>query len=128
DLRSGGADPPTPSAMTVFAAGAGWTAAPVPTCAVHGVVLRCRPSRRAGGVRMQWGTLVATLGGAVIAISGTVLADRLRTRQEVDRGLGARRREAYIDFIAAAGAAHTQLRRLRPLTPPPTWSRPAARP
>ncbi|WP_392876543.1 CchlQ [Streptomyces sp. LN499] len=61
---------------------------------------------------MEWGTLVATLGGAVIAISGTVLADRLRTRQEVDRGLGARRREAYIDFIAAAGAAHTQLRRL----------------
>ncbi|MGW3738323.1 CchlQ [Streptomyces sp. NPDC005148] len=48
----------------------------------------------------------------MIAISGTVLADRLRTRQEVDRGLGARRREAYIDFIAAAGAAHTQLRRL----------------
>ena len=61
---------------------------------------------------MEWGTLVATLGGAVIAISGTVLADRLRTRQEADRGLGARRREAYIDFIAAAGAAHTQLRRL----------------
>ncbi|MER7813568.1 CchlQ [Streptomyces sp900116325] len=61
---------------------------------------------------MEWGTLVATLGGAVIAISGTVLADRLRTRQEADRGLGARRREAYIEFIAAAGAAHTQLRRL----------------
>lgn len=71
------------------------------------------PSEPAGrGVGVEWGTLVATLGGAVIAISGTVLADRLRTRQEVDRGLGARRREAYIDFIAAAGAAHTQLRGL----------------
>ncbi|MER5866518.1 CchlQ [Kitasatospora sp. NPDC002040] len=56
--------------------------------------------------------MVATLGGAVIAISGTVLADRLRTRQETDRGLDARRREVYTDFISAAGTAHTQLRRL----------------
>ncbi len=61
---------------------------------------------------MEWGTLVATLGGAMIAISGTLLADRLRTRHEDDRGLGARRREVYIDFITAAGTAHTQLRRL----------------
>ncbi|MFF9868291.1 CchlQ [Streptomyces sp. NPDC013953] len=61
---------------------------------------------------MEWLTLVATLGGAVIAISGTVLADRLRTRQETDRGLGARRREVYIDFISAAGMAHTRLREL----------------
>ncbi|GGX18862.1 hypothetical protein GCM10010353_37560 [Streptomyces chryseus] len=61
---------------------------------------------------MEWGTLVATLGGAVIAISGTVLADQLRTRHEDDRGLGSRRREVYIDFIAAAGSAHTRLRRL----------------
>lgn len=72
------------------------------------------PTQLAGGVgvRVEWGTLVATLGGAVIAISGTVLADRLRTRHEDDRGLGARRREVYIDFIAAAGTAHAQLRRL----------------
>lgn len=61
---------------------------------------------------MDWGTLVATLGGAVIAISGTLLADHLRTRHEDDRGLGARRREVYIDFIASAGTAHTQLREL----------------
>ncbi|GAA1188028.1 hypothetical protein F4556_001058 [Kitasatospora gansuensis] len=58
---------------------------------------------------MEWGTLVATLGGAVIAISGTVLADRLRNRHEDDRGLGARRREVYTAFIAAAGTTHTQL-------------------
>ncbi|WP_028815281.1 hypothetical protein [Streptomyces flavidovirens] len=61
---------------------------------------------------MQWGTLVATLGGGLIAIAGTVLADRLRTRQEHRRGLQARRRDVYAEFIAAAGAAHTELRRL----------------
>ncbi|WP_405020307.1 CchlQ [Kitasatospora sp. NBC_00070] len=56
--------------------------------------------------------MVATLGGAVIAISGTVLADRMRNRHEVDRGLDARRREVYTAFIAAAGTAHTQLVKL----------------
>ncbi|MEV7672835.1 CchlQ [Streptomyces sp. NPDC088752] len=61
---------------------------------------------------MEWGTLVATLGGGLIAIAGTVLADRLRTRQEHRRGLQERRREVYTEFIAAAGAAHTELRRL----------------
>ncbi|MFI2367678.1 hypothetical protein [Streptomyces sp. NPDC018833] len=45
-------------------------------------------------------------------MSGTVLADRLRTRHEDDRGLAARRREVYIEFIAAAGTAHSRLRRL----------------
>lgn len=63
-------------------------------------------------MRVEWGTLVATLGGAVIAMSGTVLADRLRNRHEVDRGLGERRREVYTEFIAAAGTAHAELRRL----------------
>ncbi|MGW3557219.1 CchlQ [Streptomyces sp. NPDC000963] len=61
---------------------------------------------------MEWGTLAATLGGGLIAIAGTVLADRLRTRQEHRRGLQERRREVYTEFIAAAGAAHTELRRL----------------
>ncbi|OEJ30411.1 CchlQ [Streptomyces subrutilus] len=61
---------------------------------------------------MEWGTLVATLGGGLIAIGGTVLADRLRTRQEHRRGLQERRRDVYTEFIAAAGAAHTELRRL----------------
>ncbi|GAU70573.1 hypothetical protein SSP35_20_00690 [Streptomyces sp. NBRC 110611] len=61
---------------------------------------------------MEWGTLVATLGGGLIAIGGTVLADRLRTRQEHRRGLQGRRRDVYTEFIVAAGAAHTELRRL----------------
>lgn len=61
---------------------------------------------------MDWGTLAATISGAVIAICGTVLADRLRTRHDDDRGLQGRRREAYIGFITAAGVANTQLRQL----------------
>ncbi|MBY8885364.1 CchlQ [Streptomyces sp. PTM05] len=61
---------------------------------------------------MEWGTLVATLGGAVIAMSGTLLADRVRARGEDDRGLGSRRREVYLDFIAATGVAHARLREL----------------
>ncbi|MER7763173.1 CchlQ [Streptomyces sp. NPDC097619] len=61
---------------------------------------------------MEWGTLVATLGGGLIAIGGTVLADRLRTRQEHRRGVQTRRREVYTEFIAAAGLAHTELRQL----------------
>ncbi|WP_189554661.1 CchlQ [Streptomyces lavendofoliae] len=61
---------------------------------------------------MEWGTLAATLGGGLIAIAGTVLADRLRTRQEHRRGLQARRRDVYTEFITAAGTAHTELRRL----------------
>lgn len=62
--------------------------------------------------QVDWGTLLATLGGAGIAISGTVLADHLRGRREDDRGLEGRRRDVYIAFIAAAGAAHTRLREL----------------
>ncbi|MEV6108977.1 CchlQ [Streptomyces sp. NPDC051940] len=61
---------------------------------------------------MDWGTLAATCGGAVIAISGTVLADRLRNRHEDDRGLEGRRRQVYIEFVSAAGLAHTRLREL----------------
>jgi hypothetical protein len=64
------------------------------------------------GAAVEWGTLLATLGGAVIAISGTVLADRLRTGRDEDRSLGVRRREVYLGFIAAAGEAHTRLRQL----------------
>jgi hypothetical protein len=61
---------------------------------------------------VDWGTLAATVSGAVIAICGTVLANWLRTRHDDDRGLQVRRREVYIEFISAAGAAHTQLRQL----------------
>ncbi|MEU8915328.1 CchlQ [Streptomyces nigrescens] len=61
---------------------------------------------------MDWGTLVATLGGGGIAISGTVLADYLRHRHERDRGAEARRREVYIEFISAAGVCHARLRQI----------------
>ncbi|MGP3683223.1 hypothetical protein ACTVZO_00640 [Streptomyces sp. IBSNAI002] len=45
------------------------------------LVLRALSEHRSGD-GMERGTLVATLGGGLIAIAGTVLADRLRTRQE----------------------------------------------
>ncbi|MFJ9416921.1 MULTISPECIES: CchlQ [unclassified Streptomyces] len=61
---------------------------------------------------MDWGTLVATVSGGLMAISGTVLADRLRQRHETDRGSEARRRAVYIEFITAAGVCHTRLRRI----------------
>ncbi|GFE19473.1 hypothetical protein Sgleb_75200 [Streptomyces glebosus] len=61
---------------------------------------------------MDWGTLVATLGGGGIAISGTVLADYLRHRHESDRGAETRRRAVYIEFISAAGVCHARLRQL----------------
>ncbi|MGW7517764.1 CchlQ [Streptomyces sp. NPDC054796] len=61
---------------------------------------------------MDWGTLVATIGGGCVAISGTVLADHLRHRHEDDRGAGERRRTVYIEFIAAAEAGHARLRQL----------------
>ncbi|MEU9114598.1 CchlQ [Streptomyces sp. NPDC048483] len=61
---------------------------------------------------MDWGTLVATVSGGSIAITGTVLADYLRNRREQDHGVEARRRAVYIEFIAAAGACHTRLRQI----------------
>ncbi|NBE50968.1 CchlQ [Streptomyces boluensis] len=61
---------------------------------------------------MDWGTLVATVSGAVIAISGTVMADALRNRHDKDRTVEARRRTVYNEFIAAAGTCHARLRTL----------------
>ncbi|MBT2489502.1 CchlQ [Streptomyces sp. ISL-96] len=61
---------------------------------------------------MDWGTLVATVSGGSIAITGTVLADYLRHRREDDRGVGARRRAVYIEFISAAGVCHARLRHI----------------
>ncbi|MFE7483830.1 CchlQ [Streptomyces sp. NPDC012600] len=61
---------------------------------------------------MDWGTLVATVGGGFIAISGTVLADHLRQRHEKDRGAAERRRAVYIEFISAVGECHSRLRQI----------------
>ncbi|MET8678604.1 CchlQ [Streptomyces sp. NPDC004647] len=61
---------------------------------------------------MDWGTLVATVSGGSIAISGTVLADYLRHRHEDDRGVGEQRRAVYIQFITAAEACHARLRQI----------------
>ncbi|MGX1884997.1 CchlQ [Streptomyces sp. NPDC055287] len=61
---------------------------------------------------MDWGTLIATVSGGFIAISGTVLADHLRHRHEDDRGVGERRRAVYIEFITAAEACHARLRQI----------------
>ncbi|WP_263166758.1 CchlQ [Streptomyces sp. SCSIO ZS0520] len=61
---------------------------------------------------MDWGTLVATASGGLLAVTGTVLADYLRHHHEDDRGLEERRRALYLDFIAAAGACHTRLREI----------------
>lgn len=61
---------------------------------------------------MDWGTLVATVSGGSIAISGTVLADYLRRRHEDEAGVGSRRRTVYIEFITAAGSCHARLREI----------------
>ncbi|WP_371529783.1 CchlQ [Streptomyces sp. NBC_01283] len=61
---------------------------------------------------MDWGTLVAAVSGGSIAITGTVLADHLRNRHETGRGLSARRRAVYIEFISAAEACHSRLRQI----------------
>ncbi|GCD48065.1 CchlQ [Streptomyces paromomycinus] len=61
---------------------------------------------------MDWGTLVATVCGGSLAVSGTVLADHLRRRHENDRGAGERRRAVYIEFITAAEAGHARLRQI----------------
>ncbi|MEE1754606.1 CchlQ [Streptomyces sp. SP18CS02] len=61
---------------------------------------------------MDWGTLLAAVGGGSIAICGTVLADHLRHRHEDDRGVGTRRRAVYLEFITAAGVCHTRLRHI----------------
>ncbi|MEU9503705.1 CchlQ [Streptomyces sp. NPDC048196] len=61
---------------------------------------------------MDWGTLVATVSGGLIAISGTVLADQLKQRHEKARSSAERRRAVYIEFISAAGVCHARLRRI----------------
>ncbi|GAA4684225.1 hypothetical protein GCM10023347_44040 [Streptomyces chumphonensis] len=61
---------------------------------------------------MDWGTLIATVSGGSIAITGTVLADHLRHRREGGRELAERRRAVSVDFIGAAETCHARLRQL----------------
>ena len=56
--------------------------------------------------------LIATASGAVIALSGTLLADIRRDRQQRDRDGGHVRREVYVGFALALNAAHDGLRQL----------------
>ncbi|WP_322751602.1 MULTISPECIES: CchlQ [unclassified Frankia] len=64
------------------------------------------------GASVDWTTLVATLGGGALALSGTILADVLRHHDEKDRSREANRRSLYIDFVSAVGVCHTRLRQI----------------
>jgi hypothetical protein len=54
--------------------------------------------------------LIAAVTGAVIALSGTLLADLRRDRRQRDRDDEQIRRETYVDFVLALNAAHNGLR------------------
>lgn len=54
--------------------------------------------------------LVATVIGAAIALSGTLLADVRRDRRQRDRDDEQFRRETYVGFVLALDAAHNGLR------------------
>jgi hypothetical protein len=54
--------------------------------------------------------IVAAATGAVIALSGTLLADLRRDRRQRDRDDEQVRRETCVDFVLALNAAHTALR------------------
>src|SRR5687768_5601341 len=62
--------------------------------------------------------LVATVIGAVIALSGTLLADVRRDRRQRDRDDERFRRETYVDFVLALNAAHNGLRDVGDSAPP----------
>jgi hypothetical protein len=54
--------------------------------------------------------LIATAVGAVIALSGTLLADVRRDRRQRDRDDGEVRRDTCVAFVLALDAAHSGLR------------------
>jgi hypothetical protein len=56
--------------------------------------------------------LIATAIGAVIALSGTLLTDARRDRQQRDRDNQQVRRETYVGFALALNAGHDGLRQL----------------
>jgi hypothetical protein len=69
--------------------------------------------------------LIATATGAVIALSGTLLADVRRDRRQRDRDHEQVRRETYVDFVLALNAAHAGLREVGD-SPAPAADRRAA--
>jgi len=59
---------------------------------------------------VEWTPLVSTIVGAAVALGGTVLAHRIRSRDESGRELRGERRQGYLDFIVALDGAHGALR------------------
>lgn len=59
---------------------------------------------------MDWIPLASTAFGAMIALGGTLLADRLRTRDEHGQRSLTTRRRAYLDFVLALGEGLQGLR------------------
>jgi hypothetical protein len=54
--------------------------------------------------------LLSTIGGAAIALVGTMLADFLRGRGDRQRDNRSERRQGYLDFLLALNAGHERLR------------------
>jgi hypothetical protein len=61
---------------------------------------------------MQWTSLVATALGAIIAFSGSTLAEFIRSRRDERRNRTQTKHQVAIDFILAANRAHGLLRRV----------------
>jgi hypothetical protein len=59
---------------------------------------------------VEWLTILSTAVGAMAALVGTVLAYKVRSRDEAGREFRAERRHSYIDFLVALDAAHGELR------------------
>lgn len=61
---------------------------------------------------MQWTALAATALGAIIAFSGSVLSEFIRSRREERKSRTQTKHQVAIDFILAANRAHGLLRRV----------------
>ena len=59
---------------------------------------------------MEWTPLVSTIVGAAVALGGTVLAYKIRSKDEAGRESRSERRQGYLDFIVALDGAHGALR------------------
>ena len=67
---------------------------------------------------VDWIPIVSTVGGAAIAISGTVMADLLRSRDNRHRDGYSKRRRAYVEIVLALGAGLEGLRHAARLEAP----------